>query len=257
MFAAECRKGTKVIQRVVLSEQVKEELLDEILSGRVKPGDRLVESQIAKRMGISQSPVREALRDLVAMRFVEVEPHKGARVRLIQRREILEIYPVRAALEELAGKLAVQNKADCFNELEDSLALMKRAFKARDAHKMAHWDACFHRAIVKSSGNQILIDSWDSLMIEARTFVTLSNLIHIYPDTDLAARHRPIIDALHAGDPEKCGEAMHNHVVEFGDVMHDILSDERAVALPRLEEDAAPLVGRVIDKADAPAASAD
>lgn len=230
-----------MIQRVVLSEQVKEELLDDILSGRVKPGDRLVESQIAKRMGMSQSPVREALRDLVAMRFVEVEPHKGARVRSIQRREILEIYPVRAALEELAGKLAVENDADCFDELEEAMALMIRAFKARDARKMAHWDTRFHRAIIKGSGNQILIDSWDALMIEARTFVTLSNLIVTHPDIDLAARHRPIIDALHAGDPAMCGKVMRDHVVEFGDVMHDILADDRAAAAPGLVADATSL----------------
>jgi len=214
-----------VIQRVVLSEQVKEEILGDILSGRVKPGDRLVESQIAKRMGMSQSPVREALRDLVAMRFVEVQPHKGARVRQIQRREIMEIYPVRAALEDLAGNLAVENKVDCFDELENALALMMRAFKARDARKMAHWDTQFHRAIIKGSGNQILIDSWDALMIEARTFVTLSNLIAQQPEIDLAARHRPIIDALRVGDPKACGQVMREHVMEFGDVMHDIFKD--------------------------------
>lgn len=233
-----------MIQRVVLSEQVKEEILDDILSGRVKPGDRLVESQIAKRMGISQSPVREALRDLVAMRFVEVEPHKGARVRSIQRREILEIYPVRAALEELAGKLAVENAADCFDELEEAMALMIRAFKARDSRKMSHWDTRFHRAIIKGSGNQILIDAWDSLMIEARTFVTLSNLIVRHPEIDLAARHRPIIDALHAGDPAQCGKVMRDHVVEFGDVMHDILGDNGAAASSGPAADAALVTGR-------------
>ncbi|MEM8786837.1 MAG: GntR family transcriptional regulator [Pseudomonadota bacterium] len=233
-------KGINVIQRVVLSEQVKEEILDDILSGRVKPGDRLVESQIAKRMGISQSPVREALRDLVAMRFVELEPHKGARVRSIQRREILEIYPVRAALEDLAGKLAVENGFDCFDELEDAVALMTRAFKARDARKMAHWDTCFHRAIVKGSGNQILIDAWDALMIEARTFVTLSNLIATYPDVDLAARHRPIIDALRAGNAPACGQVMRDHVVEFGDVMHDILASDGASGVHHLTATATP-----------------
>lgn len=228
------RKGANVIQRVVLSEQVKEELLDDILSGRVKPGDRLVESQIAKRMGMSQSPVREALRDLVAMRFVEVQPHKGARVRSIQRREILEIYPVRAALEELAGKLAVENGADCFDELSESLAMMMRAFKARNARKMAHWDTRFHRAIIASAGNQILISAWDSLMIEARTFVTLSNLIATHPEIDLAARHRPIIDALHSGDAERCGQVMRDHVVEFGDVMRNVLTEDENGVLPEL-----------------------
>ena len=215
-----------MIQRVVLSEQVKEELLDDILSGRVKPGDRLVESQIAKRMGISQSPVREALRDLVAMRFVEVEPHKGARVRSVQRREVLEVYPVRAALEDLAGNLAVQNGADCFDQLDETLLLMTRAFKAGDARKMAHWDVQFHRTIIEASGNQILIESWNALMIEARTFVTLSNLMAKRPGLDLAARHRPIIAALREGDPVECGRVMREHVEEFGDFMRATLGEE-------------------------------
>ncbi|MEL6167851.1 MAG: GntR family transcriptional regulator [Pseudomonadota bacterium] len=211
-----------MIQRVILSEQVKEELLDDIMAGRYKPGDRLVESQIAKRMGISQSPVREALRDMVAMRFVEVEPHKGARVRRIDQREVLEIYPVRACLEELAGQLAVANAADYLGELETAIGHMTRAFSAGDVRTLAHWDVRFHRTILTASGNQILIETWNSLMIEARTFVTLNNLISSAPEIDLAGRHYPIIEALRAGDPIKCGQVMRRHVEEFGDVMKGI-----------------------------------
>ena len=213
-----------MIQRVVLSEQVKEELLDDIMSGRYKPGDRLVESQIAKRMGISQSPVREALRDMVAMRFVEVEPHKGARVRKIDQREVLEIYPVRACLEELAGQLAVSRAADYLGELDRAITKMVKAFSAGDVRTLAHWDVAFHRTILEASGNQILIETWNSLMIEARTFVTLNNLISRAPEVDLAGRHYPIIEALEEGDPIKCGKVMRNHVEEFGSVMHGIFS---------------------------------
>jgi len=214
-----------MIQRVVLSEQVKEELLDDIMSGRYKPGDRLVESQIAKRMGISESPVREALRDMVAMRFVEVQPHKGARVREIDDREVLEIYPVRACLEELAGQLAVAHVADCLGGLHVAINEMVKAFAAGDVRTLAHWDVAFHRTILEASGNQILIETWNSLMIEARTFVTLSNLISRSPEIDLAGRHYPIIEALEEGDPVKCGKVMRRHVEEFGDVMHGIFSD--------------------------------
>jgi DNA-binding transcriptional MocR family regulator len=93
-----------MINRLILSEQVKEELLNDILMGKYQPGDRLVESQIAKEMGISQSPVREALRDLVAMRFVEVVPYKGARVRMIDpATSWREIYPVRARWKSWRG----------------------------------------------------------------------------------------------------------------------------------------------------------
>lgn len=213
-----------MIQRIVLSEQVKEELLDDIMSGRYQPGDRLVESQIAKRMGISQSPVREALRDMVAMRFVEVEPHKGARVRKIDEREVLEIYPVRACLEELAGQLAVERAPEYLDQLNRAIDRMVKAFAAGDVRTLAHWDVTFHRTILEASGNQILIETWNSLMIEARTFVTLSNLISRTPEIDLAGRHYPIVEALEEGDPIKCGKVMRRHVEEFGDVMHGIFN---------------------------------
>lgn len=238
-----------VIQRVVLSEQVKEALLDDILAERYKPGDRLVESQIARDMGISQSPVREALRDLVAMRFVELVPHKGARVRQIKRREVLEIYPVRAALEELGGQLAVERADALMEPLEEFIANMTEAFNASDARKMAHWDVQFHRTIMEAAGNQILIESWNSLMIEARTFVTLRNLIAYQPSVDLAARHQPIVDALREGDPKKCGLIMRHHVEEFGAVMRGILetNDKDEVTNPS---------GVVVDEAKKVAKSA-
>ena len=215
-----------MIQRAILSDQVKEELLDDILNGRYKPGDRLVESQIAKKMGLSQSPVREALRDLVAMRFVEVEPHKGARVRKVDQREILEIYPVRACLEELAGTLAVQHIGERLSELEEIVGRMTEAFESGDARKMSHWDVLFHRTIIEATGNQILIETWNSLMIEARTFVTLNNLMVNKPDLNLADWHDPIIETLREGDPKRCGLEMRKHVEEFGKVMHSLFDPQ-------------------------------
>jgi len=213
----------------MLSEQVKAVILDEILANRYKPGDRLVESKIARDMGISQSPVREALRDLVTMRYVELIPHKGARVRRISRREVLEIYPVRATLEELAGNLAASTDPGYLEELERLAALMAEALKAKDAQTVAHWDVEFHRTILMAAQNQILIEAWDSLRIEVRTLVTLRNLLASQPDLDIAGMHQPIIDALREGDPETCGRAMRDHVEEFGRIMR--------VLLPETEDD--------------------
>ena len=87
------------VTRIVLREQVKGRLLERILSGELRPGDRLVETRIAQELGTSQAPVREALRDLELLRFVESEPFRGSRVRGISPEELAEIYPVRAALE--------------------------------------------------------------------------------------------------------------------------------------------------------------
>lgn len=227
-----------MIQRVILSDQVKEELLDDIMSGKYQPGDRLVESQIAKSMGISQSPVREALRDMVAMRFVEVEPHKGARVRKVDQREILEIYPVRASLEELAGQLAVDNITGELKELEKAVSKMTVAFQDGDAREMAHWDVLFHRTILEASGNNILMESWKSLMIEARTFVTLNNLIKHRPDLNLGDWHDPIIAALREGDPARCGAELRKHVEEFGKVMQEVFQQKTGVGVVEPQFDA-------------------
>ena len=94
------------ISRTVLREQVKDVLLQRIVSGELQPGERLVETRIAQELGTSQAPVREALRDLELLRLVESEPFRGARVRSLGDEELVEIYPVRAVLEELAAKLA-------------------------------------------------------------------------------------------------------------------------------------------------------
>src|SRR5207237_612339 len=83
---------------------VKELILKRILTGAYAPGDRLVETRIAQELGTSQAPVREALRDLELLRFVESAPFKGSRVREVANEELLEIYPVRAALEELGAR---------------------------------------------------------------------------------------------------------------------------------------------------------
>ena len=95
------------LPRSVLADQVKERLLEEIISGRYRPDERIVETQVARELGTSQAPVREALRGLEALGVVEITPFRGARVRRATRRELLEAYVVRSALEELGARLAV------------------------------------------------------------------------------------------------------------------------------------------------------
>ena len=216
-----------MVSRVILSEQIKEELLDDILSGKYEPGDRMVESQIAREMGVSQSPVREALRDLVAMKFVELLPHKGARVRRVEPREIVEIYPVRAALEELAGQLAVSRIGNRIADLEDVVSKMEAAALGGDAREMAAHDVEFHRIILNATENGVLIKTWNSLMIEARTFVTAKNLSTRESDfKSIPESHRPIIEALRSCNPQKCGAVMREHVESFATIMKEVYEND-------------------------------
>src|SRR6476620_3969543 len=111
------------VSRTVLREQVKDLLLERILTHEYGPGDRLVETRIAQELGVSQAPVREALRELESLRFVESSPFKGARVREVSDDELAEIYPIRAALEDVAARAAAER-------LDGDVAALEREIRA-------------------------------------------------------------------------------------------------------------------------------
>jgi DNA-binding GntR family transcriptional regulator len=205
------------VTRTVLREQVKEHLLERILAGAYRPGDRLVETRIAQELGTSQAPVREALRDLELLRFVESEPFRGARVRAVSSQELGEIYPVRAALEEVAARAAAERLAGATEELETELEAMRDAAGESDLHGFVEHDVRFHRLIVEASGNGILLDVWTSLGVEARTAITA--LTAGIDHRELADKHEPIVAALFAGDPDRAAGAVRRHIEEFGELV--------------------------------------
>lgn len=205
------------VTRVVLREQVKELILERILDGTYRPGERLVETRIAAELGTSQAPVREALRDLELLRFVESEPFRGARVREVSQEELIEIYPVRAAIEEVAAREAATRLDGNVDALAAELEAMHRAADAKDLHAQVEHDVAFHRLIVEASGNRILLETWQSLRIEARTIVTA--LRTRLDGHDIAERHRPVLEALRAGDPELAGSTLRRHVEQFGELL--------------------------------------
>jgi DNA-binding GntR family transcriptional regulator len=205
------------VTRVVLREQVKELILERILNGAYKPGERLVETRIASELGTSQAPVREALRDLELLRFVESEPFRGARVRDVSQEELIEIYPVRAAIEEVAAREAATRLDGEVAELEAELEAMHRAADAKDLHAQVEHDVAFHRLIVEAAGNQILLETWRSLRVEARTLLTA--LRTGLDGHDIAERHRPVLEALRARDPELAAATLRRHVEQFGELL--------------------------------------
>jgi DNA-binding GntR family transcriptional regulator len=206
-----------VVGRAVLREQVKDLLLERILSGYYTPGDRLVETRIAKELGTSQAPVREALRELEFLRFVESAPFKGSRVRAVSEEELAEIYPVRAALEEIAARSAVERVDFAVELLRVELEAMRKAADQGDLHRQVEHDVSFHRVIVESSGNRILFEVWKSLRVEARTIITLLKT-GIDPH-ELVEMHVPILEAFERGDPSEAGRVVREHVEHFGKVL--------------------------------------
>jgi DNA-binding GntR family transcriptional regulator len=101
-----------IINRSILSDQVKDYLLEAILAGDFVPGSRIVETKVARDLGISQGPVREALRDLEALGVIDRTPYQGARVRQPSKAELLEAYGIRAELESFGACLAMTRLSD-------------------------------------------------------------------------------------------------------------------------------------------------
>jgi DNA-binding GntR family transcriptional regulator len=198
------------IARTVLREQVKDVLLQRIVSGELEPGERLVETRIAQELGTSQAPVREALRDLELLRLVESEPFRGARVRVFGEEEMIEVYPVRAALEELAARLAAANMGGDVSALEAECEAMRDAVRSGDTNALAQHDIAFHRLIVEAAGNSVLQQCWKSLGVEGRITVSLYGT---YMDPEEAAeRHVQLVDAIRSENPSAAGREARKHV---------------------------------------------
>lgn len=212
----------RVLTRSVLREQLRKEILTRILDGDYAPGERIVESRLMKEYGVSQAPIREALRDLEAMRFVESEAHRGVRVRSVTEKEIGEMYPVRAALEETAGRIAAPLVTDdVLDALDAEIEAMRRAHRHGDLHAQLVHDARFHEVIFETAGNELLLDMWRSLHAEIRALVTYMR-VDTAPIID---SHIPILDALRLRDPALAGREMRYHIEHFGALAMGVPAD--------------------------------
>jgi DNA-binding GntR family transcriptional regulator len=208
--------ATRGLARSPLADQVKDRLLERILSGEYRPDDRIVETQVARELDTSQAPVREALRALAALGVVEITPFKGARVRRPDRREILEAYAVRSALESLGARLAVPRLSDTdLDGLAGFYDAMQAAAAVGDGHAVAEADARFHGRILEIAGNGTLQTVWGSLEPFLRTYITL-----VVPGADpqwSADLHTPILAALRQRDADAAASALEAHFEEAAD----------------------------------------
>jgi DNA-binding GntR family transcriptional regulator len=201
-------------------ERVKDVILQRIVSGEYPPGSRLVETRIAQELGVSQAPVREALRDLEQLGCIVHEPFRGCSVRAFSAEELLEAFPVRAALEALAARLAAERITEPeLLRLAELLETMRAAARRGDAHDQSQANASFHATIVHAARNATLERQWQLLEPYSRTYLTVSQ-----SGLDLLAlseRHIPILDALRARDPDAAAAAMHQHLMDAAELLKE------------------------------------
>lgn len=202
------------IKRASARDQITQILLDRILDGTYKPGDRLVELQIAGELKVSQAPVREAFRNLEAMRVIESEPYKGTRVRQITQKELEDSSRVRASLEELASELAAPRLHEYLPRLEEQAELFMQAARDKDERKYSEHDIEFHRIIMEASDNQLLLSIWESVVLESRFRMTLKSIGAERLET-FGQAHLPVIDAIKGGAQNKVGSILKNLICKY------------------------------------------
>jgi DNA-binding GntR family transcriptional regulator len=206
----------------LLSATVKRIVLDRIVQGHYAPGERIVEFKLAKELGLSQSPVREGLRELAAVGIVTIHPRRGARVRLPSAKELADVSLVRAEVDALAARLAADRIPD--TGLETLGGLVDEMFdrlEAGDFSGVTEADVRFHHLIAEASENHALVRAFDQLAPFARTFITLT-----LPDVDVRGivdEHRPILDALRARDADRAAEAARAHQLSVSELLQSRL----------------------------------
>ncbi|MCW8129156.1 MAG: GntR family transcriptional regulator [Planctomycetota bacterium] len=205
------------VERASLAEQVKEILINRIIEGKYKGGERLIELAVAKDLGVSQAPVREAFQQLVAMRILESEPHKGTRVREITDCEMGESTMVRGYLEEAAARHAVHALKDKLDDLRAEVQGMLDALEKGNFVAVAKHNVNFHRAIVHASGNQVLISVWESLAFEAKSRLCAQKAAYSVMLNGVKSCE-PIIEAFSRGDGETAGRLLRLQTEKCGDV---------------------------------------
>ncbi len=187
-------------------------LRNAILKGELEPGERLMEIKLAEKLGVSRTPIREAIRKLELEGLVVMTPRKSAEVARITEEDLTDVLEVRRVLEELAIDLSCQNITDdIIAELEDNLVRFKTAVKKNDITEIATMDVEFHETIYKSTGNKRLIQILNNLREQMYRY-RLEYIKDKQTRDNLVIEHRGIIDALKNRDNINGKKAILNHI---------------------------------------------
>jgi phosphonate utilization transcriptional regulator len=218
-----------LLQSSSLTNVVQQEIERAILQGEYEPGSKLIEATLAQKMGVSRGPVREAFRMLEEAGLVRNEKNRGVFVRDIPIDEAVEIFDLRAAMDELVGrKLARDITPAQLKEIKGLVDAMEKAVKAEDAYNYHLLNLKFHDRLVEMAGNSKLTAIYRKLIKELSLFRRL-NLADGWLLPISASEHRQIIKAIASGDPDAAGKAMFGHVMDSKErtIENDLRRQER------------------------------
>ena len=206
--------------RKVFREEIRNAIREAIFSGELNPGDRIIETYWAKELGVSQGPVREAIRDLEAVGLVETVPFKGSRVRSLSEKDVRDNYSVRICLESKSIRDVITMLTDEQMErlavsLQDILKEMDGCAKRGDLRAFTECDTAFHRTIIDATGNQVLLKRWEQCNM--RNWLTVPALTNAESLLQLQSGHQHICQAICSKDVKEATSTLEDHLTGLMD----------------------------------------
>ena len=196
-----------------LSGTVQNQIEELLLQGKLQGGDKLNEAELAELFGTSRGPIREACKGLVQAGLLTAIPNRGVFVRKMDLREVLEVYDIRAFLDQLIGQLAaMQGSETQVEELVQIHTRLSAAVQLDDFEQYYPENLAFHQKLLEMTGSQRLTAMYSSLVKELHLF-RRKGLIQRGSMDVSNAEHELILQAITAKDPIRAGLAMRNHVM--------------------------------------------
>lgn len=197
-----------MISKSKLSDKVADYIEDKIITGEYKGGDRLVETKVAKELGISQAPVREALRDLELIGLVEVKPYNGTYILPISEKTLEQVFSLRTLLECFAVEQGIQHITDdMVARLEEKIHMMEKAANEKNAEQLTVCDIAFHEILVNSADNFMLNRLWNIVGVRRWTFFTINKNDYSY----FPKSHLKLLEYAKQRDASKLSDELKNH----------------------------------------------
>ncbi len=210
-----------------LRDTVYKELKEAILRGDIVSGERLMEIPLATRLGVSRTPVREAIRRLEKEQLVVIIPGKGARVAGISDKEAMDALEVRLMIETMAAKLAAKNiTKEQIEQLRDINIKIKNAADGGDIAGISELDNIFHRTISEASGNSILFTVARFLEGQVLRY-RIEYIKRISDYNSMLSEHDAVIEAIQSGDGDRAADIIAVHIQKQKDAMGEIISKRK------------------------------
>lgn len=209
------------------SDQIAQNLEEQILTGRFPPGTRLDEARLAEEFKVSRTPIREAFHRLALSGLVEQQPRRGVFVHRTSPVEIMEMFEVMAELEALCGRLAARRATDAaVAELRQANDCCRRAFEAGDVGLYYDHNGIFHHLLYAQSGNRYLEQEASRLHRRLKPYRRMQ--LHLRGRLRQSLEeHAAIVDAIAAGDPAAADELLRAHVGVQGEKFQHLMAGLR------------------------------